>query len=155
VLRFWAVYGVTAAALLWLAHRFVRPLRWQAAGLLFLGPCLIAGEAMLTGGILAPLDVAYSVGEPLASPPGEMGVQGVRTPILSDVVSSYIPSRKAVREAIKHGRLPLWNRFSMAGEPLLAFQQPAALHPATWLGLALPLANAWTYEMAFRLLLGM
>jgi hypothetical protein len=110
---------------------------------------------MGTGGVLAPLDIAYSTGEPLASRRAEMGVNGVRTPILSDVVNSYIPSRKAVREAIRHGRLPLWNRFSMAGEPLLAFQQPAALHPATWLGMALPLANAWTFEMAFRLLLAM
>ena len=155
VLRFWAVYGASAAGLLWLGHRFVRPLRWSVVFLLILGPCLVAGKAMLTGEVLAPLDIAYSIGEPLASHREEAGVRGVRTPILSDVVNSYIPSRKAVREAIKHGRLPLWNRFSMAGEPLLAFQQPAALHPATWLGMALPLANAWTYEMAFRLLLAM
>jgi hypothetical protein len=155
ILRFWAVYGGSAALLLWLAHRFVRPLRLPVACLLALGPCVIAGKAMVTGGVLAPLDITYSNGEPLASYGPEVGIHGTRTPLLSDVTSSYIPSRKAVREAVKNGRLPLWNRFSMGGEPLLAFQQPAALHPATWLGFALPLANAWTFEMAFRLLLAM
>jgi hypothetical protein len=155
ILRFWAVYGGSAALLLWLSHRFIRRLRLPIACLLALGPCLLAGKAMMTGGVLAPLDITYSNGEPLASLRPETDTWGPRTPLLSDVVNQDIPSRKAVREAIKHVHLPLWNRFSTVGEPLLAFLQPEALSPATWIGFALPLANAWTFQMAFRLLLAM
>ena len=43
----------------------------------------------------------------------------------------------------------------LAGEPLLAVQQPAVLHPGTWIGFLLPLAQAWTFEMAFRYLLAL
>ncbi len=75
--------------------------------------------------------------------------------MLSDVVLQEIPWRKAVREAVKNGRLPLWNRSVLAGEPLLAVQQPAFLHPATWIGFLLPLAQAWTFEMALRYFLAL
>ena len=154
VLRLLAVYFGTAAAALWLAHRFVSALKLRVAFLLAFGPFLLAGKALVTAGVYGPIDIAYG-GYPMESKRGEMGIWETRTPLLSDVVHSYIPSRKAVREAVKNGRLPLWNRFSMAGEPLLAFQQPAALHPATWIGFSLPLAQAWTFEMAFRLLLAL
>ena len=40
-------------------------------------------------------------------------------------------------------------------EPLLAVQQPAVLHPATWIGFLLPLAQAWTFEMSFRYFLAL
>jgi hypothetical protein len=84
-----------------------------------------------------------------------MGTEKTQTPLLSDVVFQEIPWRKAVRESVKNGRLPLWNRFVLAGEPLLAVQQPAVLHPGTWIGFLLPLAQAWTFEMALRYLLAL
>jgi hypothetical protein len=43
----------------------------------------------------------------------------------------------------------------LTGEPLLAVQQPAVLHPGTWIGFLLPLAQAWTFEMALRYLLAL
>jgi hypothetical protein len=43
----------------------------------------------------------------------------------------------------------------LAGEPLLAVQQPAVFHPGTWIGFLLPLAQAWTFEMALRYLLAL
>ena len=84
-----------------------------------------------------------------------MGTEKTKTPILSDVALQEIPWRKAVREAVKNGRLPLWNRFVLAGEPLLAVQQHAFFHPATWIGFLLPLAQAWTFEMALRYFLSL
>src|SRR5690349_2712356 len=42
-----------------------------------------------------------------------MGIE-TRNGLLIDVVTSYIPSQKAVRDAVKNGRLPLWNRFHIA-----------------------------------------
>ena len=79
-----------------------------------------------------------------------MGIEGTQSPILGDVVTQFIPFRKAVRDAVKNGRLPLWNRFVLAGEPLLANTQPAVLHPGTLIGFLLPLAQAWTFEMTLR-----
>jgi hypothetical protein len=56
--------------------------------------------------------------------PGEP--PAARTPLLSDVVCSSIPWHAAVRDALLHGRLPLWNPYLLGGEPLLAVQQAAA-----------------------------
>ena len=154
VLRLLAVYFATAAAALFLAHRFVSPIRARVGLLLAFGPFLLVGKALLTAGIYAPIDIPYQ-GPPLSSLAVEMGTATTQTPILSDVVFQEIPWRKAVREAVKNGRLPLWNRFVLAGEPLLAVQQPAVLHPATWIGFLLPLAQAWTFEMALRYLLAL
>lgn len=154
VLRLLAVYFATAAVLLYLAHRFVLPLRPWVAILLVLGPGILVGKAMVTAGVYAPLDITY-LGQPLASYSSEMRMTSVETPLLSDVVSAMIPWRKAVREAVKNGRLPLWNRFQMAGEPLLAVQLPAVLHPGVWIGFLLPLAQAWTFDMALRFFLAL
>jgi hypothetical protein len=155
VLRLLAVYFGTALVLLLLVNRFVRRVPILPAVFLVLGPFVLTGRAMLTAGVYAPLDISYS-GLPLESLRTASGLgPETRTPLLSDVIHSYIPSRKAVREAVKSGRLPLWNRFSMAGEPLLAFQQPAAFHPGTWIGFLLPLAQAWTFEMSLRLLIAL
>ena len=147
-LRLLAVYGASAAAVLWIVHRFVMPLRPAIAVLLAATPALLTGKALVTGGVYAPLDIAYG-SAPLVSHREEMGIT-TRNGLLIDVVTSYIPSQKAVRDAVKNGRLPLWNRFSMAGEPLLAFQQPAVLFPGTWLGFLLPLAQAWTFDVSLR-----
>jgi hypothetical protein len=154
VLRLLAVYFAACTLSLFLVHRFVARIRPGVALLLAFGPFLLTGKALLTAGVYAPLDIAYQ-GQPLASHREEQGIGPTRSPILSDVAFQMIPFRKAVREAIKNGRLPLWNRFLLAGEPLLAAQQPAALHPMTWLGFLLPLAQAWTFEMAFRCFLAL
>jgi hypothetical protein len=154
VLRSLVVYGLTAAALLYAAHRWILPLKVWMALLLALAPLLFTGPATLRGEVYAPLDILYG-SEPFASHRAQVGVSSVRTPLLSDVVYSMIPWQKAVREAAKNGRLPLWNRFVLAGEPLLAVQQPAALHPLTWIGFLLPLAQAWTFQMSARLLLAL
>ena len=154
VVRSSIVYGATAALLLWLAHRFVLPMRRRVAVLLALAPLLFTGRAMLTGGVYAPIDIVYRA-EPFSSLPQAAEVGPPRTPLLSDVVYSMIPWQKAVRAAVKRGQLPLWNPAVMAGEPLLAVQQAAPLHPGTWIGFLLPLAQAWTFQMSLRLLLAL
>jgi hypothetical protein len=154
VLRLLAVYFATAAAAIFLANRYVSPIRPRVRLFLALAPFLLTGKALLTAGIHAPIDIHYQ-GPPLSALGKSMGTETTKTPLLSDVVFQELPWRKAVREAVKNGRLPLWNRFVLAGEPLLAVQQPAVLHPATWIGFLLPLAQAWTFEMAFRYLLAL
>ncbi len=154
VLRLLAVYFATAAAAIFLANRYVSPIRARAGLFLALAPFLLVGKALLTAGIHAPIDIHYQ-GPPLSAIAARMGTETTKTPLLGDVVFQEIPWRKAVREAVKNGRLPLWNRFVLAGEPLLAVQQPAVFHPGTWIGFLLPLAQAWTFEMALRYLLAL
>jgi hypothetical protein len=154
VLRLLAVYFGTAAVSLWIAHRFVSAIPLRVAVFLAFGPFLLVGKALLTAGVYAPLDITYQ-GPPLSYLAPRMGTRVTQVPILGDVVHQEIPWRKAVRESVKNGRLPLWNRFLLAGEPLLAVQQPAVLHPATWIGFLLPLAQAWTFEMALHYLVAL
>src|SRR4051812_4746553 len=151
ILVLWSllVYFGTAALLLALAHRFVLRLRFLPAILLALAPLIFTGKAVLTGGVFAPLGIAYHA-EPLLSIRAEHGIEPARNPLTVDVVSQMIPWRQAVREAISHGRIPLWNPHVLAGEPLLAVAQPAVLHPATWIGMLLPLPQAWTFDMTLR-----
>jgi len=135
-----AVYAAGASALLAAAHRWVQPMRIRVAILLAAAPLLFTGRATVTDGVYAPLDI-LAFYEPIAAHHG-VGAAPARTPLLSDVVCSSIPWHAAVRDALLHGRLPLWNPFLLGGEPLLAVQQAAPLHPATWLGLLLPLPEA-------------
>jgi hypothetical protein len=152
VVRSLAVYGATAALSLALAHRFIAPLSRKAAAALVLAPLLFTGRAMLTGGVYAPLDIAFKT-PPLSAYRGELGIGKTRNPLIIDVVSQMIPWRKAVREAVENGRLPLWNRFLLGGEPLLGVAQPAVFHPGTWLGFLLPPPQAWTFDMTLRIFL--
>ena len=154
VVRLLVVYFGSCALFLFLANRFVARVRPRVAILLSLGPFLLTGNAMVTAGVYAPLDIAYQA-PPLAAHREELGIRGTRTPILGDVVSQFIPFRKSVREAVKNGRLPRWNPFVLAGEPLLANTQPAVLHPGTVIGFLLPLAQAWTFEMSLRYFLAL
>src|SRR5262245_35741076 len=149
-----AVYGGTAAVLLGLVHRFVVPIRRRIALLLALAPLLFTGQALLTGGVLAPLDIAYQA-EPLHSLSADVGIVGTKNPLLVDVVSQMLPWRQAVREAVTQGRFPLWNPYVLAGEPLLAVQQPAVFHPTTWIAFLLPLPQSWTFDLTVRLLLAL
>ena len=153
VLRSVLVYFGAGAAFVWLAHRLVLPVRRLAGVALVALPLLFAGKALLTGGVLGPLDIAYQA-YPLKALSAEVGIEGVRSPILADVVMQNIPWQVGVRDALAEGRLR-WNPYMLAGEPLLAAQQHGALHPATWLGFLLPPPQAWTLGMALRIFLAL
>ena len=150
-----ALYAGVSACALWASHRWVFPLRRRVALVLAVMPLLFTGRALSSGRVFAPLDILFS-GHPFAALKTQYGIPAEpRTPLLSDVVSSMIPWHQAVREAVGDGRLPLWNRFVLAGEPLLAVQQHAALHPGTWFSLLLPAPQAWTFLMTLRLLIAL
>ncbi|HTO87623.1 MAG TPA: YfhO family protein [Thermoanaerobaculia bacterium] len=153
-LRLLAVYFGTTAGCLLLVRRFVAPVRAAACAFLLLAPFLLIGRALWTAGVYAPLDITYD-SWPLAALRGERGVGPTRNAVLGDVVYQGIPWRKAIREEVKNGRFPLWNRFSLAGEPLLAMQQPAAFSPGTAIGFLLPLGASWTFDMALRCFLAL
>jgi hypothetical protein len=122
--------------------------------LLALLPLAFTGKAFLRGDLYGPSDLYYSH-DPWRNVAAENDIRGVANPILSDLAFANIPWRAAVREALVNGRLPLWNRFVLAGNPLLATAQASVFHPSTWLGIFLPLAQSWTFSCAFTLFLAL
>lgn len=152
--RLLAVYAGSAGLVLILLRRFVAPVSRRAALLLALLPLTVTGSAMFTGRHWGALNLSYAQaplwvdGDRLPRPREE-----IANGILSDLVHEVVPSRKAVRENVKNGRLPLFSRFNRCGEPLLASAQPAPFHPGVWLGFLLPLSTATTFGCTFVLLL--
>src|SRR5262245_48785477 len=104
-MRLAVTYLVVASGIVYASHRLVRRIGAWAVVLLVFLPMAFLGEAFLNNGVYAPLDIAYRW-EPLASYRAELGVRSMRTPLLADVVYQHLPWRKAVREALKNGRLP-------------------------------------------------
>ena len=139
---------------MWLARRFVFPVPARIGAVLALLPLLFTGEALLLGRLYGPADL-YATAEPWKSLAAPEGAPPPATPILSDLAFANLPWRAAVREAAANGRLPLWNRFVLAGTPLLGAAQAGILHPATWLGLWLPVPLSFTFSCAFTLFLAL
>ncbi|HEX7251996.1 MAG TPA: hypothetical protein VF376_03870, partial [Thermoanaerobaculia bacterium] len=109
---------------------------------------------MVTGGIYGPSDLYY-LHDPWRALAAEEGISGAQNGILSDLAFANIPWRAAVREAVANGRLPLWNRFVLGGNPLLGSGSAAVFHPSTALGLFLPLALSWTFSCSLTILLAL
>jgi hypothetical protein len=63
-----------------------------------------------------------------------------------DVFAYFYPYRDFASEAMRAGRLPLWNPYLFMGAPLLANSQVAALYPLHWplLWLSTPKQIAWS-----------
>jgi hypothetical protein len=154
VVRSVAVYAGTAALFVWLAHRWVMPIRRRVALALIAAPLLFTGPATFTAELYGGVDILYNAA-PFQAHRDALGVGDVRSPALADVVQQHIPWRAATRRALASGRLPLWNPDTLAGEPLLAVQQAGVLYPGTWIGMLLPLPQAWTFDMSVRLLIAL
>ena len=154
VVALWLTYAASAAAAVWLARRFAGALSTGAGVFLAVLPLLFTGEAMLRGGIYGPADL-YSLHEPWKRVAVEHGITGVANPILSDLAFANLPWRAAVRDAFANGRFPLWNRFVLGGNPLLGAAQAGVFHPATWLGIFLPVALSWTFSCTLTILLAL
>src|SRR5512142_2494660 len=63
-------------------------------------------------------------------------VVGLRTPSHHDTAQLYAPVRTLVVEALRHGRLPLWNPYEGTGKPLFAEGIHSVLHPISLLAAA-------------------
>lgn len=124
------------------------------AVLLVLLPLVFTGEAVLRGRIYGPVDL-YSGIDPWRQPALDRGAPPAANPILSDLAFANIPWRAAVRDSIANGRAPLWNRYILAGNPLVGSGGAAVFHPATWLAMFLPVPFSWTFTCAFTLFLAL
>ena len=142
------LYAATAAALLWLAHRFVMPISRASALILFLLPLCFTGRALFTGGVYAPVDLIY-VGEPFIGMKQQFQITHVFGS-LSDIACQMVPWRAAVRHAFWARELPLWNPYILSGDILAATAQPAVYSPFTWIAVLLPVAVSMTYTAAIQ-----
>lgn len=144
------LYVVLALLALDVASRVLLRIPWRDRLILLMLPLLEAGEALLRGRVLGPIDLAWTR-EPLASARAALGVE-LRSPvILYDQWCQIIPWRQAVRSAIAAGEWPLWNPFVLGGEPLLGVASPAVFHPIHLASLLLPLPAAVTFVAAATL----
>lgn len=147
------LYLVTAATVLWLAARFVRPLSRAAAGVLLVLPLALVGAAVVTGGVWGPLDHSFQ-SEPLRSFGAEHGVTSAAKNASSiDIFSEFFPWRRAVQLSLRDGEWPLWNPYNLAGHPLSAEVQSAPYLPLTWIACLLPAAVSLTFTAAIGLFL--
>lgn len=60
-----------------------------------------------------------------------------------DIVRTYVPDRRILFDFLQAGEWPFWNRYFAAGQPLAANPHYHAFYPVHWLGLVLPLRDAF------------
>ena len=86
----------------------------------------MGSEMCIRDSLYGPADLYYGE-EPWKHLARSQGIAGIRNPILSDVAFQAFPWRAAVFAAARERRLPLWNRFLLAGNPLLGAAQRVPL----------------------------
>lgn len=121
-----------------------RLIPWRSAMLLIVLPFAFSGPALVTNRMYAPLDLLYGA-EPFAS---AMRVERLHNSVLTDISHQIVPWNLAVRDSVRAGEWPLWNRLMLAGDVLGAAAQPAPYYPVNVLGWLLPLAHALTFAAA-------
>lgn len=131
------VAGTVVPAFLLVAatRRWLEPVRWRSAAILFLLACCFVAPALLTSGLPVPVD-EVARGYPYK------GVFGDVTPknaLTNDTVKLFLPWMKVVREELFAGRAALWNRYSYSGYPLLANGESAPFSPFFLATLIVPL----------------
>ncbi|HEX2062037.1 MAG TPA: YfhO family protein, partial [Thermoanaerobaculia bacterium] len=147
-----ALYLATTFVLLFVWSRFVQRTSVAAALVLIALPLLFTGRALLTNRVYAPVDISF-MAEPLRDYAKDYGVETPHNILLSDLHCQIIPWQKAVRYSLANGEWPLWNPFILAGDILAAAAQPAVYDPLQWLGMLIPLPDAFTFGAAMTFFL--
>jgi hypothetical protein len=111
--------------------------------LVVLGPALLGGRILTTGGAIA------------LTPPFAAAGASHRVPPVHDTDDFYTfqPELLKTRHELESGQLGLWTGDAGAGRPLLASQQQAPLFPLTWLAFLLPFWSSLAWMAAGRLLI--
>jgi hypothetical protein len=121
---------VTAAVMRWLERiRWRFPLLFLALVLLFLG------RAVFTSDLPLPVD-EVARGYPYR---GIVGPVVAANPLTNDTVKLFLPWMQVVREELRNGRFPLWNRYAFSGYPLLGNGESAPFSPLFLATLFVPL----------------
>jgi hypothetical protein len=69
----------------------------------------------------------------------------------ADVRALFVPWLTFAREAVRAGRLPLWDPYQFGGYPFLSNPQVAFFYPSTWLVFLLPVRLALSLHLALHL----
>ncbi len=146
------LYFATALGLLFLVHRYVRPLSRGAALVLLVVPLALTGAALFTNGVYGPVDHLYQH-DPLHAYASRYGIGAAKNASAMDIASEFFPWRRAVQESLSHGQFPVWSAYNLCGEPLAAAAQSAPFSPFTWIACLLPAAQSMTYTAAIALFL--
>jgi hypothetical protein len=146
------LYAATAALLLWLTHRFLRPVSWAAALVLCALPLGLVGKALITDGVYGPIDYVYQEAPFKALDPIYASAPP-RNASATDVFSEFFPWRRAVQASLQRGEWPLWNPHNLCGHPLAAEAQSAPYSPFTLLACLLPAAVSMSYSAAMAMFL--
>lgn len=121
------------------------------------------GGFLLIGVVLAPALVGrtafvpadfWMVSTPFALTAPRAARDFPTNTLLGDPALLYPPQLWVLREALRDGAFPLWNRFARAGESMLGTGQSGPFAPTTWpiLLLPWPLGFAWAAALRFGLL---
>lgn len=68
-----------------------------------------------------------------------------------DIRGQFYPWLTTLREAVRAGSLPVWDRYPFAGYPFLSNPQIAVAYPPTWLTFLLPVNVAISWMVGFHL----
>jgi len=140
-----ALFAAASIAIVAVWNRLFAPVPLRIALLLWLICTAYQATTLFTHDVDLPGNLAYA-----AFPWKAVGGKTVNAN--SGIIFTQIaPWTRVARNAIAAGELPLWNRFSASGAPLMANQQTAIAHPFTLLGLPLTLGNAFTLSASLRL----
>ncbi|HEX6097971.1 MAG TPA: YfhO family protein [Thermoanaerobaculia bacterium] len=137
------VAASAATAAVW--NRFFERVPWRIVALFVALAAVHQAETLFTDRVDLPANLAFhaypwkATGAPAAS--ANTGI----------VFTQLAPWTRIARDQVLAGDLPLWNRHSAGGAPLLANQQTAIFHPFTLLGLPLTVGKAFTLTAALRL----
>ncbi|HYM61889.1 MAG TPA: YfhO family protein [Thermoanaerobaculia bacterium] len=127
--------ALPAIATVMALRRWVVVVSWRHAAL-FLGLtlCFLHG-AVFTSQVPVPIDDAAR-GVPFR---GVTGGMEAKNGLTNDTVHLFLPWMQVAREELGHGRVPLWNRYSFSGYPLLANAEAAPFSPIFLATLFVPL----------------
>ena len=146
------LYLATSIAIVLLWDRFVQRVSLAAAIVLVVLPLLFTGRALLTGRTVVPADLSF-MAEPLHAYARDYSVETPHELGLSDLHCQIVPWQRAVRYSLSHGQWPLWNPFILGGDILAAAAQPAVYDPFQWIGMLIPLVDAFTFNVALTFFL--
>lgn len=139
------LFLVTTVAIVAVWNAVFTPVRTPVVVLLLCTCMAYLAPTLFTNRVDVPGGLAY-----VAYPWKASGTVAVRANT-GIVFTQIAPWTHVARELILRGEMPMWNRASGSGSPLLANQQTAIFHPFTLLGLPLSLGKAFTLTAALRL----
>jgi hypothetical protein len=110
---------------------------------------VLFGHAALAGLVLAPTDNIFLT--PFFAPEAPPDFAHPGNPLLLDQVYQFVPWRRFSWEALRQGRLPLWNPYSHAGAPFVATMSSAVFYPINVLLALLPFEQTFAWSAFLKL----